>query len=79
MGFNNWNATHCRPEFDENMIKGVADLMVAKGLRDAGYEYVNLDDCWALPWRGPAGELVPDPGGSRTGSRRWPATCTPRG
>ncbi|WP_197355998.1 NPCBM/NEW2 domain-containing protein, partial [Streptomyces clavuligerus] len=61
MGFNNWNSTHCRPEFNETMIKGVADTLVAKGLRDAGYRYVNLDDCWALPQRNAAGDLVPDP------------------
>ncbi|MFD3334688.1 NPCBM/NEW2 domain-containing protein [Streptomyces sp. NPDC058700] len=61
MGFNNWNSTHCRPEFNEAMIKGVADLFVTKGLKDAGYEYINLDDCWALPQRDAAGKLVPDP------------------
>src|ERR1043165_3295368 len=61
MGFNNWNSTHCRAEFDEAMVKGIADLFVAKGLKDAGYQYVNLDDCWALPQRGPDGNLVPDP------------------
>ena len=47
MGFNNWNSTHCRPEFNEDMVKGMADLFVAKGLKDAGYQYINLDDCWA--------------------------------
>ncbi|WP_447035994.1 NPCBM/NEW2 domain-containing protein [Streptomyces sp. DSM 118878] len=61
MGFNNWNATHCRAEFDEAMVKGIADIFVEKGLKDAGYEYVNLDDCWALPERDANGKLVPDP------------------
>ncbi|WP_192918259.1 NPCBM/NEW2 domain-containing protein [Streptomyces spectabilis] len=61
MGFNNWNATHCRAEFDEAMVKGIADIFVAKGLKDAGYQYVNLDDCWALPQRDANGKLVPDP------------------
>ncbi|MFD0313449.1 NPCBM/NEW2 domain-containing protein [Streptomyces flavalbus] len=61
MGFNNWNSTHCRAEFNEDMVKGVADIFVAKGLKDAGYEYVNLDDCWALPERDANGKLVPDP------------------
>ncbi|WP_171991054.1 NPCBM/NEW2 domain-containing protein [Streptomyces sp. JHA26] len=61
MGFNNWNSTHCRAEFNEAMVKGIADIFVAKGLKDAGYEYVNLDDCWALPQRGADGKLVPDP------------------
>ncbi|WP_208885432.1 NPCBM/NEW2 domain-containing protein [Streptomyces sp. PBH53] len=61
MGFNNWNSTHCRAEFDESMVKGIADLFVQKGLKDAGYQYVNLDDCWALPERDANGRLVPDP------------------
>ncbi|WP_192806043.1 NPCBM/NEW2 domain-containing protein [Streptomyces sp. SS1-1] len=61
MGFNNWNSTHCRAEFDEAMVKGIADLLVDKGLKDAGYQYVNLDDCWALPSRDADGKLVPDP------------------
>jgi alpha-galactosidase len=61
MGFNNWNSTHCRADFDEAMVKGIADLFVEKGLKDAGYQYVNLDDCWALPQRDADGKLVPDP------------------
>lgn len=61
MGFNNWNSTHCRAEFTEEMVKGIADLFVEKGLKDAGYQYVNLDDCWALPERDADGKLVPDP------------------
>lgn len=61
MGFNNWNSTQCGPGFDEAMVEGIADLIVAKGLKDAGYRYVNLDDCWAFPLRSLTGELVPDP------------------
>ncbi|MCI3242824.1 NPCBM/NEW2 domain-containing protein [Streptomyces spinosisporus] len=61
MGFNNWNSTNCRAEFNESMVKGIADLFVEKGLQDAGYQYVNLDDCWALPERDADGKLVPDP------------------
>src|SRR4051794_36581104 len=61
MGFNNWNSTNCRAEFNESMVKGIADLFVEKGLKDAGYQYVNLDDCWALPDRDANGKLVPDP------------------
>lgn len=61
MGFNNWNSTHCRADFNEAMVKGIADIFVERGLKDAGYEYVNLDDCWALPSRDANGKLVPDP------------------
>ena len=61
MGFNNWNSTNCRPDFNEAMIKGIADIFVSRGLKDAGYQYVNIDDCWALPQRNAQGDLVPDP------------------
>ncbi|MFD5015227.1 NPCBM/NEW2 domain-containing protein [Streptomyces chartreusis] len=61
MGFNNWNSTHCRADFNEAMVKGIADIFDERGLKDAGYEYVNLDDCWALPSRDANGKLVPDP------------------
>jgi alpha-galactosidase len=61
MGFNNWNSTHCSADFNESMVEGIADLFVSKGLKDAGYQYVNLDDCWALPQRDADGKLVPDP------------------
>lgn len=60
MGFNNWNATHCREEFNEQMVREIADLFVSRGLKDAGYQYVNLDDCWAEPNRDAAGNLVPN-------------------
>jgi alpha-galactosidase len=61
MGFNNWNSTNCRAEFNESMVEGIADIFVNKGLKAAGYQYVNLDDCWALPSRDADGKLVPDP------------------
>ncbi|WP_393054622.1 NPCBM/NEW2 domain-containing protein [Streptomyces sp. LN549] len=61
MGFNNWNSTHCRAEFNEAMIKGIADIFVEKGLKEAGYEFVNLDDCWAKPQRNADGKLEADP------------------
>ncbi|WRZ16014.1 alpha-galactosidase [Streptomyces sp. NBC_00341] len=61
MGFNNWNTTGCGSQFNEAMVKGIADLFVSKGLKAAGYTYVNLDDCWALPSRNASGNLVPDP------------------
>ncbi|MFD8497527.1 carbohydrate-binding protein [Amycolatopsis sp. NPDC059657] len=61
MGFNNWNTTGCRAEFNEAMVKGIADIFVNKGLKDVGYQYVNLDDCWALPSRNSKGDLQPDP------------------
>jgi len=61
MGFNNWNSTGCGSQFNEAMVEGIADLFVSEGLKSAGYQYVNLDDCWALPNRDASGNLVPDP------------------
>ncbi|WP_329164776.1 NPCBM/NEW2 domain-containing protein [Streptomyces sp. NBC_01267] len=61
MGFNNWNSTGCSADFNETMVKGIADIFVDKGLKAAGYQYVNLDDCWAKPQRDADGKLVPDP------------------
>ncbi|WP_344489772.1 NPCBM/NEW2 domain-containing protein [Nonomuraea monospora] len=59
MGFNNWNAFGC--DVSERLIKETADVLVSSGLKDAGYQYVNIDDCWSLRERGPDGRLVPDP------------------
>lgn len=61
MGFNNWNSTHCRAEFNEDFVRGTIDKMVELGLRDAGYRYVNLDDCWANWQRDKDGNLMPNP------------------
>jgi alpha-galactosidase len=44
MGWNTWNKFQC--DINENIVKGIADVMVSTGLRDAGYVYINLDDCW---------------------------------
>jgi alpha-galactosidase len=65
MGWNSWNKFGCN--IDENLIKGMADAMVATGMKDAGYEYVVIDDCWAATDRDANGVLVADatrfPGG----------------
>jgi len=44
MGWNSWNRFGCN--VNEEMIRGVADAMVSSGMRDAGYRYVVIDDCW---------------------------------
>jgi alpha-galactosidase len=59
MGFNDWNAFGC--DVSEALIKQTADVIVSSGLKRAGYQYVNIDDCWALRDRGPDGRIVPDP------------------
>ena len=42
-------------------IEKVAEVMVSSGLRDAGYDYLNLDDCWAAKSRAADGSIVGDP------------------
>jgi alpha-galactosidase len=44
MGWNSWNKFYCN--INEDVIKGAIDAMVTSGLKDAGYQYVNIDDCW---------------------------------
>ena len=44
MGWNSWNKFACN--IDEKLIRETADAMVRLGMKDAGYEYVNIDDCW---------------------------------
>ena len=59
MGFNTWN-TFGRDISDE-VIRTTADAMVKLGLRDAGYEYLVIDDCWSKRERDPVtGKIVPD-------------------
>ena len=58
MGWNSWNHYGCT--IDEALIRRTADAMVANGMRDAGYTYVNIDDCWQGE-RDADGFLQPDP------------------
>lgn len=59
MGWNSWNTFTW--DINEDLIKESADAMVSSGLKDAGYEYVVIDDCWSLKERDENGRLVPDP------------------
>ncbi|WP_440902264.1 ricin-type beta-trefoil lectin domain protein [Actinosynnema sp.] len=59
MGFNNWNSFGC--DVTEELIMATADVFVTSGLKDAGYQYVNIDDCWSTRERDADGNLVPDP------------------
>ena len=58
MGWNSWNTVTW--EIKEELIKGAADAMVNSGLKDAGYEYIVIDDCWSEKQRDKNGKLVPD-------------------
>jgi len=57
MGWNSWNKFGCN--VDENMIKKMADAMVSSGMRDAGYEFIVIDDCWQVS-RDDEGNIVED-------------------
>lgn len=59
MGWNSWNTFGA--QISEELIMGIADAMVEKGLADAGYEYVVIDDCWSKRERDGDGRLVADP------------------
>ncbi|VAI31250.1 unnamed protein product [Triticum turgidum subsp. durum] len=56
MGWNSWNHFGCK--IDEVIIRKIADAMVDTGLAKLGYEYVNLDDCWAAHDRDSQGNLA---------------------
>ena len=45
-GWNSWNTFTW--DINEALIRETADAMVENGYRDAGYEYIVIDDCWSL-------------------------------
>ena len=59
MGWNSWNTF--AENINEELILASADTLVESGLKAAGYEYIVIDDCWALKERDSNGRLVPDP------------------
>ena len=59
LGWNSWNTFTW--DINEDLIKNVADLFVSEGYKDAGYEYIVIDDCWSLRERDAEGKLVVDP------------------
>jgi alpha-galactosidase len=44
MGWNSWNKFHVH--ISDKIVRDMADAMVATGMRDAGYRFVNIDDGW---------------------------------
>jgi alpha-galactosidase len=60
MGWNSWNTF--QTNINEELVKGIADVFVASGMKDAGYTYIVLDDGWmAMQRDAKTGDLVPDP------------------
>ena len=57
MGWNSWNKFGC--EINEKIVREIADAMVSSGLRDAGYRYIVIDDCWQVD-RDARGNIIAD-------------------
>ena len=58
MGWSSWNKFGCN--ISEGLIESIADALVSSGMRDAGYRYVNVDDCWQSG-RDERGTILADP------------------
>ncbi|KAF8919909.1 glycoside hydrolase superfamily [Mucidula mucida] len=60
LGWNHWNAYGC--SISEAKVLAAANSFISLGLKDAGYEYINIDDCWSLMARNSTtGTNTPDP------------------
>jgi alpha-galactosidase len=62
LGWSSWNEFGC--DITEDVFVGIAEKLTILGLKELGYEYVNIDDCWSdkTKRRDPQSkELVPDP------------------
>ena len=59
MGWNSWNTFG--ENINEEVVMQTADYIAESGLKECGYEYVIIDDCWSLRERDASGEIVPDP------------------
>lgn len=57
MGWNSWNKYGCN--VSEALIMSMADAMVSSGMKDAGYEYIVIDDCWQVA-RDENGNIIAD-------------------
>lgn len=58
MGWSSWNIF--RHQIDENVILQIAKAVKESGLADAGYVYINLDDCWQSSLRDENGKMQGD-------------------
>jgi len=58
MGWNSWNKFACKG-INEKVVREAADQMASSGMKDAGYQYVVIDDCWQTG-RDAAGNIVAD-------------------
>jgi alpha-galactosidase len=60
MGWNSWNLFG--PAVSEGVVRETAEALVSSGLKERGYEYVVIDDCWSVKeGRDGNGDLMADP------------------
>jgi len=60
LGWNSWNAYGCN--INETKVTNAANQFISLGLAAAGYQYVNIDDCWSvMSGRDASGRIQPDP------------------
>ena len=59
LGWNSWNTF--ATDINEQLVKEIADKFVELGLKDAGYQYIVLDDGWMAKERDANGNLIADP------------------
>jgi len=70
MGWNDWYSHYNR--ITGKLMCEAADALVASGMADFGYQYVNIDDCWMVKPDPAAGEQVRTPGGTILPNRDFP-------
>lgn len=58
MGWNSWNRFGC--DVSESLIMEMTDAMVESGMKEAGYTYIVIDDCWQVG-RDENGKIIVDP------------------
>lgn len=69
MGWLSWERFRCNTDCEkdpdncisEKLFREMADHMEADGYKDAGYEYINIDDCWMAKERDEKARLQADP------------------
>lgn len=59
MGWNPWNKYGC--EISEQIVKDTVESLISTGLAEAGYNYVNLDDCWQYSRDPITNKIIEDP------------------
>lgn len=58
MGFSTWNTF--AGNINEDLIREAADAMVSNGMKEVGYNYINIDDGWLLKDRDENGNIIVD-------------------